>query len=154
MNRLENNDLDKLWSDTKPLLLRYVNLDREELFTEGDLFVGLLSLSTQIIHRADRKLWTLACNFDSLNRTSKNVILRCSSLDSDTLEMSNLPNVLDSVKLEHGDIDTESIAFIIKDGVDEKDLEKVLYELLIGYDNQFAIIANQVLHYVLEAFRD
>lgn len=121
MNRLENNDLDKLWSDIKPLLLSYVNLDREEPFTEGDLFVGLLSLSTQIIHR---------------------------------VEMSNLPNVLDSVKLEHGDIDTESIAFIIKDGVDEKDLEKVLYELLTFYHNQFATFANQVLHSVLEAIRD
>ena len=154
MNRLENKDLDKLWNDTKQLLLRYVNLDREEPFTEGDLFVGLLSLSTQIIHRVDRKLWTLACNFDSLDRASKNAILRCSFLDSDTLEMSNLPKVLDSVKLEHGDIDTESIAFIIKDGVDEKDLEKVLCELLIGYDKEFAIIANQVLHSVLEALRD
>lgn len=57
------------------------------------------------------------------------------------------------MKFEHGDIDTESIAFIIKDGVDEKDLEKVLYELLIGYHNQFDI-AKQVIHSVLEAFRD
>ena len=153
MNRLENKDSDKLWNDTKPLLLRYVNLDREKPFTEGDLFVGLLSLATQIIYKADRNLWTLACNFDSLNRTSKDVIRRCTFMDSDTLEMSNLPKVLDSVKLEHGDIDTESIAFIIKDGVDEKDLEKVLYELLIGYHNQFDI-AKQVIHSVLEAFRD
>ena len=153
MNRLENKDLDKLWSDIKPLLLSYVNLDREEPFTEGDLFVGLLSLSTQIIHRVDRKLWTLACNFDSLDRASKNAILRCSFLDSDTLEMSNLPNVLDSVKLEHGDIDTESMVFIIKDGLDEKDLEKVLFELLTFYHNQFDI-ANQVIRSVVEVFRN
>ena len=32
---IENKDFDKLWNDIKPLLLRYVNLDREEPFTEG-----------------------------------------------------------------------------------------------------------------------
>lgn len=149
----ENEQLEELWNDLKVYLLTYVNQDRDDLFTEEELYLGLLLVTKHILDAADKSLWILACNVDSLNRLTRQFLLRSSSIDSEKIGMPNLPKALEYVRSNGYGVVTEAVSAIIENKADPEDLEKVLYEMLSSYKNQFAM-GYQILQSVTGMFRN
>lgn len=149
----ENEQLEGLWNDLKVYLLTYVNQDRDDPFTEEELYLGLLLVTKHILDAADKSLWMLACNVDSLNRFTKQFLLHSSSIDSEKIGMPNLPKALEHVRSNGYGVVTEAVSAIIENKADPEDFEEVLYGLLISYKNQFAMVY-QVLQSVPGMFRN
>lgn len=149
----ENEELDEVWNSTKLYLLTYVNQDSKDPFTEKELYVALLRVSKHILDNSDRSLWTVACHIDGLNRFTRQFLLRSSSIDSKLIGMQNLSKSLEYVRSkEYRDL-AEAVKDIISDSVNWLDLEKVLYEILSSYRNQFAM-GYQILQSVTGMFRN
>ena len=145
---MENEQLEELWNDAKVYLLPYVNEGKKEPFTEEALYAGLLLVAKHILNNADRSLWTIACHADNLNRFTRSFLLRSSTIDPKQIGMQNLSKSLEYVRSnEYHDLQ-EAVSDIIGDAVDPVDLEKVLYEMLSSYKNQFTMVY-QVLFYDL-----